>query len=407
YGHIAKQHEYVLFYAKNRQKTRTYTLKDAKKSFKYRDEIGPFNIHPLYNSNEAFHRGNRPRLYYPFYVNPHGQRGVFYEISLEKKEGWIEVYPPPSRKNQVPFVWRWGIPLASQNLNTEIVGYKVQRGKSKDTFRIVQKMRRSEKVIRSILSGETEPVTSRRGTEELESLLGDKLFSFPKPLGLLKKLFLASTKGGDIIVDFFAGSASTAEAVLQINAMKGEEARRYILVQLPEDLKRRKGRVGKSEELQIQKTIDFLHAVERPSTLDQIGMERILRAAQRIQDQSGESSDYGFLHYSLEKVQSPSSRILLETWRLQDGFGFEEPIVLEQTKGYLWYRCRDVAYLLEPEVSPEVLQALSDTTALRKIILRSSPKVASLGAEHLETFEARIEIRDSRSPHMQANVSEA
>ena len=57
YGHIAKQHEYVLFYAKNIQKTKTHTLKDASKTFKYSDDISPFNIHPLYNSNEAFHKG--------------------------------------------------------------------------------------------------------------------------------------------------------------------------------------------------------------------------------------------------------------------------------------------------------------------------------------------------------------
>ena len=48
--------------------TQTNMLPDTDKKFKYSDAIGGFNIHPLYNSNEAFHKLNRPNLYYPFYL---------------------------------------------------------------------------------------------------------------------------------------------------------------------------------------------------------------------------------------------------------------------------------------------------------------------------------------------------
>ena len=92
-------HEYALFYAKDIDKTYTNLIQDKEKRFLYEDDKGGFNIHPLYNSNEAFTDVNRPNLYYPFYVNPAKKdKNGFYEISLENKDGYVEVYPPKSLK---------------------------------------------------------------------------------------------------------------------------------------------------------------------------------------------------------------------------------------------------------------------------------------------------------------------
>jgi adenine-specific DNA-methyltransferase len=92
YGHIGKMHEFVLFYAKNFIATETNLLPELDKTFKYNDERGGFNVHPLYNSNEAFTKLNRPNLYYPFYIyldKPIDKD--FFAIGLEKKEGAIEI----------------------------------------------------------------------------------------------------------------------------------------------------------------------------------------------------------------------------------------------------------------------------------------------------------------------------
>ena len=107
YGHIGKMHEFILFYSKNSYYTQTNMLPDENKTFKYQDEIGGFNIHPLYNSNEAFTPENRPNLYYPFYLylNKPTKDG-FYEIGLKKESNSIEIYAPKSLKNNVQFVWR-------------------------------------------------------------------------------------------------------------------------------------------------------------------------------------------------------------------------------------------------------------------------------------------------------------
>lgn len=221
YGAMAKQHEYCLLYAKNIKEAYSRKIKDNEKKFTYQDEIGGFNIHPLYNSNVAFTPANRPNLYYPFYVNPSLREDGFYEISLEKKNGYVEVYPPMSVKGDAQFVWRWGKAKSEENLNKEIVGYKVN-----NDFRIVQKMRHSEKLIRSLLIDNI--YSTRKGTAELERILGKKTFSYPKPKDLIKVLIEATCPDGGLVLDFFAGSGTTGQAVLELNQEDGGD-RKFIL----------------------------------------------------------------------------------------------------------------------------------------------------------------------------------
>lgn len=225
YGHIGKMHEYCLFYAKNFLAIETNMIEDKEKKFKYSDDKGEFNIHPLYNSNVAFTNENRPNLFYPFYLYPDKKIGDdFFEIGLEKKKNSIEIYPSKSVKDNVQFVWRWGKEKALLELNKEIIGYSTEEGE----YRIVQKMRTSEKIIRSLLL--EKEYTSRRGTAEVEEIFGEKSFSFPKPKELIKAFIKISTDKDSIILDSFAGSGTTAQAVLELNKEDGGN-RKFILVE--------------------------------------------------------------------------------------------------------------------------------------------------------------------------------
>ena len=255
YGHIGKMHEFCLFYGKDSISTITNMLPDEGKTYKYSDEISGFNIHPLYNSNEAFTDKNRPNLYYPFYVyldKPISKE--FFEIGLEKRENSIEVYPPKSLKNNVQFVWRWGKEKAQAYMNKEIIGYKLG-----DEYRIVQKMRHDKKIIRSLLLDKK--YSSRRGTAEVEKILGEKIFSFPKPMELLYYFIKIGTNENDIILDFFSGSATTAHATMQIN-YEDNLKRKFIMVQLPERITNAKY-----------------------NTICDIGEERIRRAGEQIKSE--------------------------------------------------------------------------------------------------------------------------
>lgn len=282
YGYIAKMHEYSLFYSKNKEYTKINLLPDTEKIFKYSDAKGGFNIHPLYNSNVAFTNLNRPNLYYPFYLNTSNRiESDFYEISLEKKEGFIEIYPPKSKKDSVQFVWRWGKEKSKEGLNKEIVGYKSETGE----YRIVQKMRTTEKVIRSIQSDTR--VSSRRGTAEVESLFGKKIFSFPKPLNLVKNFINAGSDNDSIILDFFSGSSTTAHATIELNS-EDNGKRKLISVQLPEctDINSDSYKAGYKN-------------------ICEIGKERIRRAGDKIvsenKDKEGiENLDIGFKVFKLD-----------------------------------------------------------------------------------------------------------
>ena len=264
YGHIAKTHEFCLFYAKDIDQCQTNRLPTERK-FNYYDDKGGFNIHPLYNSNESYHKKNRPNLYYPFFLyknKPLKELGSnFYKIGLEKKSSSIEIYPPLSSKNKIPFVWRWGKEKSIQNLNQEIIGYKT----SKNSYRIVQKMRTDEKLIRSIIYDKD--CTSRKGTAEAEELLTGKFFQFPKPVSLIKNFLQSGMNKNDIILDFFAGSGTTAHAVYEKNLEDGGN-RRYICVQLPEPIKENESAFK-----------------EGYKTIADIGKERIRRAIKKIKEE--------------------------------------------------------------------------------------------------------------------------
>lgn len=88
-----------------------------------------------------------------------------------------------------------------------------------------------KKRIRSLLL-DTE-YSSRRGTAEVEKMLGGKMFSFPKPEKLLNDFVNVSTSYEDIVLDFFSGSATTAHSLMKLNAEDGGN-RKFIMVQLPE-----------------------------------------------------------------------------------------------------------------------------------------------------------------------------
>lgn len=280
YGHIGKMHEFCLFYAKNITKAESFMLPDESKTFKYNDSKGGYNIHPLYNSNEAFHKFNRPNLYYPFYVYVDEPLGKgFFHIGLEKKNHCVEVYPPQSLKNGVQFVWRWGKEKALQNMNEEIIGYEVKPGE----YRIVQKMRHEEKIIRSLLTDTK--YSSRRGTAEVEEIFSGKIFTFPKPLSLIYDFCKVALGDNDIVLDFFSGSATTAHAAMKLNS-EDNGHRKFIMVQLPEQC----------DEMSEAYKAGY-------KTICDIGKERIRRAGDKIKEESPlttQNLDIGFRVFKLD-----------------------------------------------------------------------------------------------------------
>ena len=204
YGGIAKTHEYIHIHQKQTDTHEMNMLLVKDKKFSYKDDIGKYNIHPLYNSNVNFNKDNRPNLYYPIYLikNEKLENG-FYKLSMKKQDNSIEVFPPKSIKDNIQFVWRWGREKSELNINIEIIGHKTNNG----DFRIVQKMRTTKKYARSIWDGAE--FSNRRATEDLQKLFSEKLFTAPKPEALLQRVIEIATKKGDLVLDYHLGSGTT------------------------------------------------------------------------------------------------------------------------------------------------------------------------------------------------------
>lgn len=117
------------------------------------------------------------------------------------------------------------------------------------------------------------------------------VFSNPKPIELINSLIrLSNAKNGDIILDFFSGSASTAHAMF-INNINSQNKKKFIMIQLPVDCSKEK------------ESKDFLSSINKPVNICEIGKERIRRVGKKILEKEGKdnSLDVGFKVYRLAK----------------------------------------------------------------------------------------------------------
>ncbi len=136
-------------------------------------------------------------------------------------------------------------------------------------------------------------------TEELTELFGvAKIFSHPKPTKLLKNIISIVVQSGDIVLDFFSGSGTTADAVMQIAAEKSL-ALKYIMVQLPENLEESMKKADSNAKAALEAAIDLLKSQGMPLLLSELGKERIRRAGDKIKEENRakpgiEGLDIGF-----------------------------------------------------------------------------------------------------------------
>lgn len=186
-----------------------------------------------------------------------------------------------------------------------------------DKFNLVcRNNENNQALMYSIISG----VWTSDGNTEIEQLFGKLVFNDPKPVNLLKQLIQSATMQGnsnDIILDFFAGSGTTAQAVMELNA-EDKGNREFILVQLDEA-------IDKSKSKTAYEFCKNELGSENPTIFD-ITKERIKRASTKIAQNS--NLDLGFKIYELRENDFDSQNgalfkevdknALLESFRLQD-----------------------------------------------------------------------------------------
>ena len=224
YGAFAKTHENVLVYAKNYNENELNEIEIQGKEFQYFDEKGGFNLQGLRNRNvRAFNSTNRPNLRYPCYVNTNSpdKNGLF-NISVKPMENFKEVWA--STIDGLESVWRWGKEKAEKQ-SDDLCAYKGNDGE----IRIFQKERNLTEIPKTVWF--EKDFNSIVGTREVKTIFGKAVFDFPKPLKLIERILQIATDKDSIILDSFAGSGTTAHAVLNLNKVDGGN-RKFILVEM-------------------------------------------------------------------------------------------------------------------------------------------------------------------------------
>lgn len=263
--YVATAHEYILIYAKNINNVEWYGFEPTEEIVKRYNKIDAagknYREIDLRKTGENDLREDRPNLFYYFYYNK--DTGDFYP-SREKNSpvGYIQI--KPQREDGKEGNWRWGLDTSIKQINDLNPKFMPSR----KVWGVMQKdYLENRGLVKPTSSWTFKDVNSERGTEEFIKLGFDKrVFPKPKPMGTIKRCIkLCSTKkNNDIIMDFFSGSATTAHAVMKLNAEDGGN-RKFIMVQLPE----------LCEEKSEAYKADYKNICE-------IGKERIRRAGEQI-----------------------------------------------------------------------------------------------------------------------------
>ena len=256
--YIAKTHEYVLVYVKDINRECVFQIpKDDKAiaSYQKEDDHGKYRLLELRNRNPVFNRTNRPKMFYPFYANEKDMT-----VRLQPDESHtIEIYPRNSEG--VDGCWTWGLEKATSNINL-LVANLANTGKW-SVFRKDYLEGSSLFTKSKALWTETE-MNHEYGKEMVGKLFGTAPFDFPKSVLYIKKCLTLGTNKDSLVLDFFSGSATTAHAVMQLNAEDGGN-RKFIMVQLPEE----------TDEKSEAYKAGYKNICE-------IGKERIRRAGEKI-----------------------------------------------------------------------------------------------------------------------------
>ncbi|MBR4313289.1 MAG: site-specific DNA-methyltransferase [Lachnospiraceae bacterium] len=224
---IAQTHEYLIVVAKNVNKCVIYgeeLTEEQKKEYSYKDEKGSYRLLGLRLRGGRATAKESPTLHFPIYYNIDKD-----EFSLDRKST-NDYEMIPKFENGVLGTWRWS-KTKIMNQKDELMVKPV-----KDRYDIFQKDYLKETKTMKLKSLWAEKdINYDNSARELNELDMNDYFDYAKPLYLMKKIIksISSCKENMILLDFFSGSATTAHAVMKLNAEGGGNCQ-FIMVQLPE-----------------------------------------------------------------------------------------------------------------------------------------------------------------------------
>lgn len=262
---VSTDHEYVLCYCRGNEVSLRGAEKDVEKfSNPDNDPRGPWRSADL---TGLATRAARPNLHYDL-INP--ATGTNYGC------------PPKG--------WRYEKPTMMAKIAEGRILWPPEEGGRPRHKLFLNDLRSLYKNMSSVITS----TSTSDGTRELNVLMGDGIFPFPKPVELIRIIVEQASGSNDVVLDFFAGSGTTAHAVMAQNAAD-DGKRRYILVQLPEPL---------DPENKDQKVAaDFCKKLKKPLNIAELTKERLRRAAKKIMEENPMfAGDLGFRVFKLDST---------------------------------------------------------------------------------------------------------
>ena len=279
-----KSTEFILVYSKSPLWECKPLLAEDKVTDRYNkaDEDGrKYRETDLRKTGSGDRREDRPLMWYPFYFNPKTNDLQVVEKSDPSfvEKGYVEIFPikPDGSEGR----WRWGYSTAVNNLSF-LVARIMPKYKDEDKYTVYEKdyidKNGDVRTVKEHTSWDRKAFNSDNAMLEFKNLgFSNQLFPFPKSSALIRHIvYLADVEDG-YILDFFSGSATTAQAIMQLNS-EDNGKRKFIMVQLPE----------KTDEKSEAAKAGYKDICE-------IGKERIRRAAKKIAEENPEAKfDGGF-----------------------------------------------------------------------------------------------------------------
>jgi adenine-specific DNA-methyltransferase len=237
-SNFMKSTEYIVVYSKTDKWECQPLIADTHVTDRYNktnNEGRAFRETDLRKTGNADRREDRPLMFYPFYFNPSNNELIPSNIERPdlKSKGYIEIFP--IKPDGTDGRWRWGIDNAKNNVDF-LVAREMPKYKGKFTVYEIDYIDKKGEIrtVKEHTSWDRKDFNSDNAMAEFKKLgFSNQLFPFPKSSALIKHIaFLADTPNS-VVLDFFSGSATTAHAVMQLNAEDGGN-RKFIMVQLPE-----------------------------------------------------------------------------------------------------------------------------------------------------------------------------
>lgn len=265
--YVAIEHEYILVYAKNKSMLEdfyeTYS-EDYVKRYSEEDELGKFFW-------DTFKR-KAGKQYYP----------------ITCPDGTILQYDEDG--NAISWL------RSKARFDADVKNGEIRIVKIKDNWSVQFKQRMPKgKTPRSIFSTETvlsDYGTTSMGANDVYEYFKKDVFSNPKPVDLMQFILGFGVGENDIVLDFFSGSATIAEAVLRMNSQGRNN--RFILVQVQENIDKMLQSSSSNAKRVAENAIQVLDEMGRPHVIPELAEERIRRAGKKIKEETKADIDYGF-----------------------------------------------------------------------------------------------------------------